>query len=344
MATIKDVARAAGVAPSTVSYVLSGSRKISAETRVAVQAAIEELGYHPNAGARSLRSTRTNVIALALPLPSRGYLPVGGRFTYGLGEAAGEHGYDLLLITAAGGGSRGPGLERVARSRLADAAVLMGVEMEDPRIGAMRALGFPVAVLGRPADESAAPWADLDWEEAAAASVRTLHDAGHRRICYLATVEDDIRSRRSYSVRGIDGADRIAAELGAQIPVCPSSGDPEELRRRLDALFDAERPPTALAVQHPAAIPGILRHLAGRGLQVPRDVSLVAIGNFPEDLGGLDVTRIELPVQEMSAAVTRLAVAAIEGAGDPGPAARSSAGHVLIPPRITRGGTVAPAP
>ncbi|MFC4560235.1 LacI family DNA-binding transcriptional regulator [Nocardiopsis mangrovi] len=334
--TIKDVARAAGVAPSTVSYVLSGSRKISAETGDAVRAAIAELGYHPNAGARSLRSTRTNVIALSLPLPSRGYLPVGGRFMYGLSEAAREHGHDLLLITAGDGGS---GLERVARSRLADAAVLMGVEMEDPRIDAMRGLGLPVALLGRPADEAAAPWADLDWAAAAALAVRTLHDSGHRRIRYLATVEADIRTRRSYSVRGIDGARRAAAGLGVSAPVHPSSPDPAELARRIDALLAAPDPPTGLAVQHPAAIPGILRHLSRRGLEVPRDVSLIAIGNFPEDLGGLDTTRIELPVPEMSAAVTRLAVAAASRSDSEAPDPGSG---ILIPPRLTRGGTLAP--
>ncbi|WP_017569387.1 LacI family DNA-binding transcriptional regulator [Nocardiopsis halotolerans] len=341
MVTIKDVAAAAGVAPSTVSYVLSGSRRVSERTRAAVRAAVDDLGYHPNAGARSLRSTRTNVIALALPLGSSSYLPVGGRFMYGLSSAAGRLGYDLLLLTVRDGDAGAYGLERAARSRLADVAVIMGVEMEDPRIGAMDALGFPVVVLGRPADEDAAPWADLDWEEAAAASLRLLHDAGHRRLCFLSTVEEDIASGRSYSVRGLLGAERAMTELGVAVRTLPSAEDPAELYRRvgrrLDALLDADDAPTALAVQHPAAVPGVLRHLAERGIDVPGDLSLVAIGNFPEDLGGLDVTRIELPVERMSSAVTRLAVAAVTG----GPAGGR---HELIPPEITGGGTVAPPP
>ncbi|MFD6952312.1 transcriptional regulator [Nocardiopsis sp. TSRI0078] len=337
MVTIKDVAATAGVAPSTVSYVLSGSRKVSERTRTAVRAAIDELGYHPNAGARSLRSTRTRVIALALPLSSSGYLPVGGRFMHGLSLAAGNLGYDLLLLTVRDDDAGAHGLERAARGRLADAAVIMGVEMEDPRIGAMDALGFPVVVLGRPADEDAAPWADLDWEEAAAASLRLLHDAGHRRLCFLSTVGKDIASGRSYSVRGLRGAERAAAELGVPVHTLPSSEDPAELHRRLGALFDSGDAPTALAVQHPAAVPGILHHLGERGIEVPGDVSLVAIGSFPEDLGGLDVTRIELPVERMSSAVARLAVAAAEG-GPIAPGGRSE----LIPPQITRGGTVAP--
>ncbi|NUR86680.1 MAG: LacI family DNA-binding transcriptional regulator, partial [Nonomuraea sp.] len=62
--TISEVAKHAGVAVSTVSYVLSGKRTISADTRRRVLASINALGYHPNAGARALASKRSNVIAL----------------------------------------------------------------------------------------------------------------------------------------------------------------------------------------------------------------------------------------------------------------------------------------
>ena len=80
MVTIIDVARHAGVAPSTVSYVLSGKRAISADTRQRVQNSIRLLGYHPHAGARSLASNRSNVIALVMPLRSGMHLPVLWRF------------------------------------------------------------------------------------------------------------------------------------------------------------------------------------------------------------------------------------------------------------------------
>ncbi|MEU4601960.1 LacI family DNA-binding transcriptional regulator [Kribbella sp. NPDC023972] len=64
--TSKDVAALAGVSQSTVSYVLSGKRPISAETRQRVEDAIAELTYQPNAGARALRGRRTNVVALVV--------------------------------------------------------------------------------------------------------------------------------------------------------------------------------------------------------------------------------------------------------------------------------------
>ena len=75
-ATLADVARHAGVAASTVSYVLSGKRSVSAATRRRVERSIELLDYHPHAGARALASNRSNIIALVVPLRGDLYVPV----------------------------------------------------------------------------------------------------------------------------------------------------------------------------------------------------------------------------------------------------------------------------
>ncbi|MBZ9645769.1 LacI family DNA-binding transcriptional regulator, partial [Streptomyces sp. PSKA30] len=229
MATIKDVAERAGVAPSTVSYVLSGSRKISEDTRRAVQAAIDELGYHPRASARTLRSSRTNVLALAVPRVPGEYRAIDGRFAIDVTDAARGHGYDVLLITEGDGAGA---LRRVARSGLADAAVLMAVEERDPRIEVLHALGFPAALLGHD-DHAALPWTDLDWEAAVALAVRETAAAGHRRIVFLSSAEHEIAARRGYAVRGLDGARRATAETGAEVRVLSSHRDPARLARRL---------------------------------------------------------------------------------------------------------------
>ena len=68
MAGIKDVAREAGVSASTVSYVLSGKRSISAKTTGKVMAAVEKLGYTPDASARKMRGMRNQIIALSAPI------------------------------------------------------------------------------------------------------------------------------------------------------------------------------------------------------------------------------------------------------------------------------------
>jgi DNA-binding LacI/PurR family transcriptional regulator len=337
MTTIKDVAERAGVAPSTVSYVLSGSRKISEDTRQAVRRAIDELGYHPRASARTLRSTRTNVLALALPRAAGGYRAVDGRFAIDICDAARGHGFDVLMLTHQEGV---PGLLRIARSGQADAAILMAIEMEDPRIAAMRELAFPTALLGRSADDEPMPWTDLDWEASAALSVHELAAAGHRDIAYLATTEHEIQARRGYALRGVAGARRAAAETGAEVQVHQSTGDMARLARRVHSLLTGDRPPTGLIVQHVAALPHILAAIAAAGLRVPEDVQVMAVGNLSDDVGGRDLPRIELPVSLMAAEVTRLTVAAIAARAegrDPFPV-----GHRLIAPVLVPGPRIAP--
>ncbi|MET8144579.1 LacI family DNA-binding transcriptional regulator [Sphaerisporangium sp. NPDC005288] len=97
--TIRDVARAAGVSTSTVSYVLSGKRPVSAETRRRVEHFVAELGYHPHAGARALASKRSHIIALVVPLRTDVYVPVMMEIATYVTMTARKHGYDVLLIT-----------------------------------------------------------------------------------------------------------------------------------------------------------------------------------------------------------------------------------------------------
>jgi DNA-binding LacI/PurR family transcriptional regulator len=355
MATIRDVAQRAGVAPSTVSYVFNGSRSISEETRRRVQEAVDALGYHPSASARTLRSSRARVIALALPRAAGGRHSVDGRFAIELSDAANAFGYDLLLTTSQ---EKAEGLRRVALSGLADSAVLMAVDMEDARMDVVREAAFPTALIGRPADEDALPWTDLDWAEAAAMTVRTLAAAGHKEILYLAPTEHEVKARRSYALRGIAGARQGAAESGAAVQVACSVGDPVEMATRLRDLFApgagveaARRRPTALVVQHPSAHHHILASIhEATGLRVPQDLAMVVLGSLPEDPSSSTLPRIELPVRTLAAEVTRLAVAAAEalrapdtGSGRPGARLLAeSVGHLLIPPVLLPGGPVGP--
>jgi DNA-binding LacI/PurR family transcriptional regulator len=323
MVTIKDVAARAGVATSTVSYVLSGSRKISDETRRTVQTAIDELGYHPRASARSLRITRTNVLALALPRVPGGYRAVDGRFAIDICDAARAHGYDVLLVTDQDGVGA---LRRIVGSGLADAVILMAVETDDPRARAMRELGRPTALLGTPSAGAGTPWVDLDWEAAAVLAVHEAARAGHRRIAYLAPTEQELSTGKGYAVRGVAGARRAAEETGAEVTVHPSTGDMTDLDRRLTSLLTAHDAPTALVVQHVAALPHILAACAAAGRRVPEELTVIAVGNLPDDVGGHELPRIELPVAEMAAEVTRLAVQAIAHHSAPGPTTGSAPG------------------
>jgi DNA-binding LacI/PurR family transcriptional regulator len=209
-------------------------------------------------------------------------------------------------------------------------------------------VAFPAALIGRPADEDALPWTDLDWEEAAALAVRTLAAAGHRTMVYLAPGEAEVRARRSYALRGIAGARRGAADTGCAVDVVHSVDDPAETGRRLRVLLaeGGHVRPTALVVQHPSAHHHILASMqSATGLRVPDDVTMVVIGTLPGDPSSSRLPRIELPVRTLASEVTRLATAAAEALREPAgglaePATRllaDAVGHLLIAPELIPG-------
>src|SRR5690606_41995742 len=115
MATIADAARLAGGSRSTASYAPSGKRSISQEVRERVLAAVEELGYTPNAGARALATAQTRVIGLFAQFLEDEFAPAMLQYMLGVSDTARELGYDILLVTDAGGPSA---LRRITGPRM----------------------------------------------------------------------------------------------------------------------------------------------------------------------------------------------------------------------------------
>ncbi len=195
MVKITDVARHAGVSPSTVSYVLSGKRSISEETRRRVRESIRELGYRPHA-ARALASSRSNVLALMIPLRSGIAVPVVMQFAVSVVTAARRHDHDVLLLTQQEGED---GLRRVADSALVDALIVMDVQMKDPRLPLLRSLDRPSVLIGFPADADDLTCIDLDFH-----ARRRL-----RRAPRGARAPRDRADR--VAARGVRAADRLRA-------------------------------------------------------------------------------------------------------------------------------------
>jgi DNA-binding LacI/PurR family transcriptional regulator len=99
MANITEVAEAAGVSISTVSYALSGKRPVAPDTRRRIEDAVRDLGYSPNAGARMLAGRRTNIFALTEPLRRDTHAPTHMSFVLATAVAARRANYDILLLT-----------------------------------------------------------------------------------------------------------------------------------------------------------------------------------------------------------------------------------------------------
>ncbi|MEV4755599.1 LacI family DNA-binding transcriptional regulator [Micromonospora sp. NPDC049559] len=333
MVTIADVARHAGVAVSTVSYVLSGKRVISAATRERVLASVRKLGYHPNAGARALASKRANVIALVLPLRSGMHLPVLMQFATAVVTTARQFDHDVLLVTADEGAA---GLRRIAASAMVDGIVLMDVEMRDARVPLLRRLGRPSVLIGFPADAAGLTCVDLDFYRAGQACVDHLAALGHRRIALLGAPAVVYDRDTGFAHRTRAGFTETARRHGINAHAQPCEESYEAIRRELAGLLERDPDLTGLVVHNEAAVGQVLTALRSLGRAVPDDVSVVAI--CPDEVAERadpTLTSVLIPAEEVGRQAVSLLMRKLEG--DPVPEA------TLLDPRLTVRASTAPA-
>ncbi|WP_125774356.1 LacI family DNA-binding transcriptional regulator [Antribacter gilvus] len=301
MATIDDVARAAGVSASTVSYVLSGKRKISGPTRSRVEQAIAELGYRPHAGARALASSRTNVIALMAPLRVGVDVHVIMQFVAGVVTRARDFDHDVLLLTQDDLG----GLDRVTSGSMVDALVMMDVEAVDPRVPLLASQRQPAVLIGLPQDPAGLSCVDLDFEAAGRLAVRHLFAAGHRDIALVGSPPQVLDRHTSYAERLLRGFRTQAEASGMSAVVEPCEPTPAGAYRAVDTLLEQAPQTTALVVHNESALPHVLSRLSRHGRRIPDDLAVVAV--CPTDVAlaqAVPMTSIDLPAE----AIGRLAI------------------------------------
>lgn len=274
MTTIHDVAVAAGVSISTVSYALSGKRPVSEKTRRRIEEAAAALGYTPDAGARMLAGRRTHIFALTEPLRADTHAPTHMAFVLATAIAARKHGYDILLLTDE---QASEGMSRVTSSRLVDATLVLDVAPDDARADIARSISTPTVFIGIPDDPTGLTCVDLDFEAAGRLAVDRLVDAGHDAITLLG--QPAVAYHTSNFARRLRrGVVDAANERGVQLETVPSgevATDAGTVRTRVEAAL--ERGDRAFIVHAVAdAHEALLSVLAERGLRLGVDVSVIS--------------------------------------------------------------------
>jgi DNA-binding LacI/PurR family transcriptional regulator len=334
--TSKDVARVAGVSQSTVSYVMTGKRPISEKTRQRVLAAMEQLTYQPNAGARALAGRRTRVVGLVVPFDEAardtvGLLP----FIETIASCARAHDHEVLLLTADEGSE---GLRRLAGRALCDAVVMMDIRSQDVRIPVAASLPIPVVLVGMPADARGLYCVDLDFEAAARLAVDELVETGHEAAVIVGYPQRVMASQVNYAVRFLGAAHARAAERG--LPLTVLEGVQRDRQGAADAverlLPGAAARRLGLIVPHGRMTAPLMRALLARDLMPGRDISVIGLSTDRE------AEQAEPPytnVSEEPRDVSRRAMETLFWLLDPSPGGPRPQFDLVVP-RLTRRGTV----
>ncbi|MGC8779347.1 MAG: LacI family DNA-binding transcriptional regulator [Anaerolineae bacterium] len=302
MTTIREVAERAGVSTMTVSRVINKSGYISPATRARVEAAIAELGYVPNALARSLRFKQTHSLALVVTDITNPFFTTIAR---GVEDVASQRGFSVIFCnTDESEVKQAEYLNVLVRKRV-DGVLLVPARSTDEPIHFLNKHQAPVVVLDRRVPSCIVDSVRGDSEGGAYALMRLLLDLGHRRIALL-----NGPTAVSTAVDRLAGYRRALAEAGLPCDerlIFPGRFTLEAGRRMAQEALALSPRPTALFAANNFIAIGAYRALRDAGLTVPDDISLVAFDDLPSALI-LEpfLTVVSQPAYEMGRRATEL--------------------------------------
>jgi LacI family transcriptional regulator len=324
MATMNDVAKAANVSIATVSHVINGTRFVSAERVERVHAAMRELGYTPDATARSLRIGRTDTIGLVVPDNSNPFFAALARW---IEEAGFESGYTTILANSNERPDREHRYVSTLVSKRVDGLILSPSRGDHGTLTRLlQSANIPVVVVDR---DAALPNADVvlyDNEGGSIEATRYLLELGHARIGCVAGPSD-----ASSATDRANGFRKAIADAGLpEQPVVEAdfhfTGGREATARLLDRGADV----TALFAANDLMAAGAIRELHSRGMRVPEDISVIGFDDAPlAEMVFPALTTMRQPLQDMAHAAVSLLLSRVTS-GDGGPAVRKVLSTSLV--------------
>ncbi|MGW9299240.1 LacI family DNA-binding transcriptional regulator [Streptomyces cyaneofuscatus] len=309
MASIKDVAAQAGVSVATVSRVLNSHPSVSEEARTRVLAAVDALGYRPNAVARSLRTAQTRTLGLVISDVLNPYFTELARFVE---EEARALGYSVII----GNADERPDLQdhhiRTLIDRRIDGLLVSPADGGSPLMREVALSGTPMVFVDRWIPGIDVPVVRADGTGAVKDLVAHLHGLGHRRLAIIAG-----------PAATTTGNERVEAfrdalrELGLALPdAYIGQGDFQAAsgRRATEGFLALDEPPEVVFAADNLMALGALDAIRARGLRVPDDIALAAFDDIPWFVHTAPpITAIAQPTADLARAAVRALADLIEG-------------------------------
>lgn len=304
--TLLDIARACGYSVSTVSIVLSEaplSQNVAASTREQIRKMARQLGYHPDAYARSLRRRRSQTVAvLAYDLSDPFCIPIMHGIQAGLQPAN----YMPLIVDAQTKRKLFDSYLRMILERRAEGVIVIAswIFQETNLLEDIEKNQVPIVIVGRDLTNRNVSSLLIDNEAGGALAMRHLIELGHRRIAVIRGPEElfDTEPRWEGVQRAANEAGiKIDSKLIFQLPnlTDPTSGFEGGLQISKEMLASGDPITAVLAFDDLTAL-GVVRGLTEAGLKVPNDCSVVGFDDvLPATVSTPGITTIRQPLKEM---------------------------------------------
>lgn len=278
--TIRDVAKAAGTSPSTVSKVMNGHYSISEETAQRVRAVIQELNYFPSASAQSFAKGATRLVTVLADLsPNMAFRnPHMFEIVAGLEETLRARGYRVQLMGVDAENAYSTAEELISR-RSADALAIHISVMTHPLSALLTKLRFPHIVIGMPNFESQVCWIDNNNVYSGSMAASYLLSRGYRKIAFLGGKYYDLGS--TLRLQGVKQGLRDGGfPLDDQFVWLGESTRADGVRMTQRLLSEKNQPDAIICANNYIAV-GCVAAIRARGLRIPEEIGVIAFDDYP---------------------------------------------------------------
>ncbi|EGR1859363.1 substrate-binding domain-containing protein [Vibrio cholerae] len=271
MATMKDIARLAGVSTSTVSHVINKSRFVSDEIAERVNNAAQQLNYAPSALARSLKMNRTKTIGMLVTTSTN---PFFGEVVKGVERSCYHQGYNLILCNTEGDNQRMKASINTLLQKRVDGLLLMCSTLEGERLDVFdRYPDIPIVVMDWGPILFASDKIQDNSLQGGYMAAKHLIECGHKEIGCITGPLIRHQAQMRY-----EGYKRALAEAGIAINpdwIVESDFECEGGYQAFEKLYERGKLPSALFVSNDMMAMGVIQAASQRGLRVPGDLSLI---------------------------------------------------------------------
>lgn len=307
--TIRDIAKKAGVSVATVSHVINKTRFVSEELQDKVKKIMEELDYHPNLMAGSLRRKKTNTIGLIIPDNSN---PLFAELSRAIEDIGFSSGYSVMLCNSAYDFKKELEYIRALRSKRVDGLIIIPTTIQSDHINRLIENKLSVVIMDRDVPDVKADTVLLDNFKGTYDATIHLIKLGHRCIGYIdrpfdlphsldrargcrkALEEHEIKLQENLIVRG-----GFSYEGGA---------------KAMKVLLEQKPIPTAVLAFNDISAIGAMRAIRDQGLKVPEDISVIGFDDISQCFFTIPrLTTVHFPKYKMAEAASRLLLEKMEG-------------------------------
>lgn len=279
--TINDIAKAAGVSPSTVSRVISNNPRISSATREKVLKIMKEMDYHPNVIARSLVNKSTGIVAVLIPSNTEKAFqhPFYPEILRGITSAAYKNQYKILISGASDIKEEKAIIRDFTRNGLVEGIILLTSRVKDSAIAALKKIDFPFVVVGRPVNENEVNWVDNNNFDISYDLTSYLISQGHNKIAFIGVSSQYIVTLdrlEGYKKALQDNNIAFNENLIVEGKFMSDTGD-----NLIQRIFERGEKPTAIIACDDFLAFGAIKSLVEKGIKVPNDIAVAGFNNVP---------------------------------------------------------------